>query len=32
MVKKKLVETGTLLIKMDIAHFTLVNLEILPVY
>ena len=28
---KKLVETGILLIKMDIAHFTLVNLEILTV-
>ena len=26
--KKKLMETGILLIKMDIAHFTLVNLEI----
>ena len=29
--EKKLVETGILLIKMDIAHFTLVNLEILTV-
>ena len=28
---KKLMETGILLIKMDIAHFTLVNLEILTV-
>ena len=27
--EKKLMETGILLIKMDIAHFTLVNLEIL---
>ena len=25
--EKKLMETGMLLIKMDIAHFTLVNLE-----
>ena len=29
--EKKLMETGLLLIKMDIAHFTLVNLEILTV-
>ena len=29
--EKKLMETGVLLIKMDIAHFTLVNLEILTV-
>ena len=29
--KKKLMETGILLIKMDTAHFTLVNLEILTV-
>ena len=29
--EKKLVETRILLIKMDIAHFTLVNLEILTV-
>ena len=29
--KKKLMETGILLIKMDIAHFTLVNLDILTV-
>ena len=29
--EKKLMETGILLIKMDIAHFTLVNLEILTV-
>ena len=29
--EKKLMETGILLIKMEIAHFTLVNLEILPV-
>ena len=28
---KKLMETGMLLIKMDIAHFTLVNLGILTV-
>ena len=28
---KKLMETGILLIKMDMAHFTLVNLEILTV-
>ena len=27
--EKKLMETGMLLIKMDIAHFTLVNMEIL---
>ena len=27
--KKKKMETGTLLIRMDIAHFTLINLEIL---
>ena len=27
--EKKLMETGVLVIKMDIAHFTLVNLEIL---
>ena len=27
--EKKLMETGVLLIKMDIAHFTLINLEIL---
>ena len=27
MVKKKLMETGILLRKIDIAHFTLVNLE-----
>ena len=31
MLKQKLMETGILLIKMDIAHFTLVNLEILTV-
>ena len=29
--EKKLMETGILLIKMDIAHFTLVNLEIVTV-
>ena len=29
--EKKLMETGILLIKMDIAHFTLVNLEILTI-
>ena len=29
--EKKLMETGILLIKMDIAHFTLVSLEILTV-
>ena len=29
--EKKLMETRILLIKMDIAHFTLVNLEILTV-
>ena len=29
--EKKLMETGILLIKMDIANFTLVNLEILTV-
>ena len=29
--EKKLMETGILLIKMDIAHFTLVNLENLTV-
>ena len=29
--EKKLMETGILLIKMNIAHFTLVNLEILTV-
>ena len=29
--EKKLMETGILLIKTDIAHFTLVNLEILTV-
>ena len=29
--EKKLMKTGILLIKMDIAHFTLVNLEILTV-
>ena len=29
--EKKLMETAILLIKMDIAHFTLVNLEILTV-
>ena len=29
--KKKLMETGILLIEMDIAHFTMVNLEILTV-
>ena len=29
--EKKLMETGILLIKMDIAHFKLVNLEILTV-
>ena len=29
--ENKLNETGILLIKMDIAHFTLVNLEILTV-
>ena len=29
--KKKLMETGILLIKMDIADFTLVNLEVLTV-
>ena len=29
--EKKLMETGILLINMDIAHFTLVNLEILTV-
>ena len=29
--EKKLVETGILLIKMDIAHFTLANLEIVTV-
>ena len=29
--EKKLMETGILLIKMDIAYFTLVNLEILTV-
>ena len=28
MVKKKLMETGILLIKMDIAHFTLVNMRV----
>ena len=28
---KKLIETGILLIKIDIAHFTLVNTEILTV-
>ena len=27
--EKKLMETGILLIKMDIAHFTLLNMEIL---
>ena len=29
--KEKLMETGILLIKMNIAHFTLVNMEILKV-
>ena len=29
--EKKLMETGILLIKMDIAHFTLANLEIVTV-
>ena len=29
--EKKLMETGILLIKMDIVHFTLLNLEILTV-
>ena len=29
--KRKLMETGISLIKMDIAHFTLVNIEILTV-
>ena len=29
--EKKLMKTGILLIKMEIAHFTLVNLEILTV-
>ena len=29
--EKKLMETGILLINMDIAHFTLVNLEVLTV-
>ena len=29
--EKKLMETKILLIKMDIAHFTLVNLEVLTV-
>ena len=29
--EKMLMETGILLIKMDIAHFTLVNLKILTV-
>ena len=29
--EKKLMETGILVIKMEIAHFTLVNLEILTV-
>ena len=29
--EKKLMESGVLLIKMNIAHFTLVNLEILTV-
>ena len=29
--EKKLMETGILLIEMDIIHFTLVNLEILTV-
>ena len=29
--EKKLMETGILLIKMDIPHFTLVSLEILTV-
>ena len=29
--ERKLMKTGILLIKMDIAHFTLVNLEILKV-
>ena len=29
--EKKIMETGILLIKMDIANFTLVNLEILTV-
>ena len=29
--EKKLMETGILLIKMDIANFTMVNLEILTV-
>ena len=28
MVQKKLMETGILLIKMDIAHFTLVNMRV----
>ena len=28
MVKKKLMETGILLIKMDIAHFKLVNMRV----
>ena len=31
MVEKKPMETGILLIKIEIAHFTLVNLEILTV-
>ena len=31
MLKKKLIETGILLIKMEIAHFTLVKLDILTV-
>ena len=30
--EKKLLKTKILLIKMDIAHFTLVNLKILTVY
>ena len=29
MLKKRSMETGILLIKIDMAHFTLVNLEIL---
>ena len=29
--EKKLMETGILLTKMDIAHFTLVNLQVLTV-
>ena len=29
--KKELMETGILLIKMDIVHFTLLNLEIVTV-